>query len=443
MKKTRVIIMGAAGRDFHNFNVYFRGNPGYEVVCFTAAQIPDIAGRRYPKELSGRLYQEGIHIYPEELLPKLIKKYRIDQVILAYSDLQHIDVMHKASMVLANGADFRLMGPENTMLESNRKVIAVTAVRTGAGKSQTTRYIAGLLKSMGMRTVVVRHPMPYGDLIKQVCQKFENLKDLDKYNCTIEEREEYEPLIERGVTLFAGVDYKKILREAEKAAGLHGVIIWDGGNNDLPFFRPDLHVCIVDPLRPGHEISYYPGETNFRMADVIVINKQKNSRKKDIETVRKNTKLYNPSALIIDADSVISASNPELIRDKRVLVIEDGPTLTHGGMHYGAGTIAARRYNAKIINPRKHATGSMKQILKEYPHLGNILPAMGYGPSQIKELETIINKSECDAVVAGTPIDLRKVLNSKKPIVRISYELKEIGKARLEKIIGHITRPRH
>ncbi len=435
MKKTKVIIMGAAGRDFQNFNVFFRDNKAYEVVCFTAEQIPNIEGRKYPKELAGKLYPKGIPIFPENQLPAHIKKFNADLVVLAYSDLSHVEVMHKASIVLANGADFVLLGPKSTMLKSKNKVIAVTAVRTGCGKSPTTREICRILKKTGKRVVTVRHPMPYGILREQVCQKFMTMKDLDKYNCTVEEREEYEPLIEAGVTVFAGVDYEKILTEAENEAGKGGVIIWDGGNNDLPFYKPDLHICLVDPLRPGHEISYYPGETNFLMADVIIINKEKSASPENIKTLKQNIKKFNPKAVVIDADSVISVDNPEIIRNKKVLVVEDGPTLTHGGMPFGAGYIAAKQAGATIVDARKYAVGSLKQIYKKYKHLANVLPAMGYSRNQIKELEKTINRTPCDAIISGTPIYLLRIINTKKPIVRVRYNLKVIGKQSLENLI--------
>ncbi len=417
--------MGAAGRDFHNFNVYFRSNPRYEVVAFTAEQIPNIDERKYPKELSGKLYPKGIKIYPENELPNLIKKFDVDQVILAYSDLPHIHVMHKSAIVNAAGADFVLLGPKSTMLKSKRKVIAVCAVRTGCGKSQTTRYICEILKKKNIKFAVIRHPMPYGDLRKQICQRFEAYEDLNKYNCTIEEREEYEPHIEMGNIIYAGVDYEKILRQAEKEAD---VILWDGGNNDFPFFKPDLLIVLTDPLRPGHELTYYPGEVNLRMANVVIINKENNALKKNIETVRQNIKKVNPKAIIIDANSRVKVEGQEKIRGKKVLIVEDGPTLTHGDMPYGAGYIAAKRYKCKIIDPRPFAVASIKNIFKKFEHLGKILPAMGYNEKQIKELEKTINRSNCDFVISGTPIDLRRILKVNKPIVRIRYELVELAK---------------
>ncbi len=428
----RAIILGAAGRDFHNFNLFFRNNPDYRVVAFTAAQIEGITGRRYPRELAGRLYPGGIPIFPEEDLPNLVKRYNADIIVLSYSDLPHFHVMHRASLANSLGCDFWLMGTKSTMLKSKKPVIAVTAVRTGCGKSPTTRYICKILQEMGEKVVAVRHPMPYGDLRKQIIQRYETHQDLDKYKCTIEEREEYEALIDSTTLLFAGVDYGKILKEAEREAD---IIVFDGGNNDLPFFKPDLHIVLVDPHRPGHEISYYPGETNLRMADVIIINKERTAKKKDIELVKYNIKKYNPSAIVIDAASVITVSEPNLIKGKSVLVIEDGPTLTHGGMSYGAGTIAARQFNCSIADPRPHILGSIKKIYKRYPHLGRVLPAMGYSKKQVRELERIINSIKCDAVIAGTPIDLRRIMKVNKPIVRIGYELKVISRPGLEEII--------
>jgi predicted GTPase len=432
MKPRKVLIMGAAGRDFHNFNLFFRNNPRYRVVAFTAAQIPDISGRKYPHELAGILYPKGIPIFPEEKLPNLVKKHGIDMVVLAYSDLPHTEVMHKASLVNSLGPDFVLMGTSETMLKSSKSVVAVTAVRTGCGKSQTTRKISRILRGFGKRVAVVRHPMPYGDLRRQTCQRYDRTEDLEKHECTIEEREEYEPLIEECDILFAGVDYERILREAEKEAD---IILWDGGNNDTPFFRPDLHVVIVDPHRPHHEIAYYPGETNFRMANIIIINKEKTALKGSIKILKYHIKSYNPKARVVDANSVITVNEPALIQGKRVLVVEDGPTLTHGEMFYGAGTIAARRFSAKIVDPRPYAVGSIKQIFKKYPHLGDVLPAMGYSDKQIRELEQTINKVDCDAVISGTPIDLRRIIKVIKPIVRIQYELEEISKPDLKDIL--------
>ncbi len=425
MDKIRTLILGAAGRDFHNFNTYYRNNPAYEVVAFTATQIPDIAGRKYPGELAGPLYPEGIPIHDEKDMADIIKKNEIRQVVLAYSDLPYEYVMHKSAAVNAAGADFILMGPENTMLKSTKPIIAVCAVRTGCGKSQTSRRIFKLLKDMGLNVVSVRHPMPYDlDLVSQACQRFASYGDLDKHRCTIEEREEYEPYIDMGGVVYAGVDYKRILREAEKEAD---VIIWDGGNNDFPFFRPDLHVTVVDPHRAGHEVSYYPGEVNVRMADVIVVNKEDTAKKEDIERVKKNCKAANPDAIIMDADSplTLEPNKPEAVQGKRVLVIEDGPTLTHGEMKYGAGYVMAIKLGGQVIDPRPYAVGSIITTFKKYSHLTNILPAMGYGKKQTKELEETINKAECDAILSGTPIDLNRVVKVKKPMLRVRYELEE------------------
>ncbi|MBX5326354.1 MAG: cyclic 2,3-diphosphoglycerate synthase [Candidatus Bathyarchaeia archaeon] len=434
MAKTKVIIMGAAGRDFHNFNVYFRNNTNYEVVAFTATQIPGIEGRVYPHELAGPHYPGGIPIFPEEQLQQLIKKHNIDQVIFAYSDVSHEYVMHKASIALANGADFRLMGPNTTMLKARVPVVAVCAVRTGAGKSQTSRKISRLLKRNGYNVAVIRHPMPYGNLAEQVWQRFATYEDLDKHKCTIEEREEYEPHIAIGIIVYAGVDYEKILREAEKEAD---VIVWDGGNNDIPFYKPDLHITVADPHRPGHELTYYPGETNLRMADIVVINKGDTANPNDIETVRKNIKTVNPDAVIIEAASPITVDKPEAIKGKKVLVVEDGPTLTHGNMPYGAGVIAAKKLGAsELVDPRPYAVGSIVNAFQKYPHLGPLLPALGYSKEQIQELQETINATPCDIVVIGTPIDLRRILKINKPAVRAKYELQERGSPTLEDILN-------
>ncbi len=441
-KKVKVIIMGAAGRDFHNFNVVYRNRARYDVVAFTAAQIPNISGRKYPAKLAGRLYPKGIPIYPEEKLPELIATYNVDEVIMSYSDLHHTTVMHKAALVNSLGADFVMLGAKYTMLRSTKPVIAVTAVRTGCGKSQTTRKVASVLKEQGKKVVVVRHPMPYGDLAKQACQKYTTYDDLDRHRCTIEEREEYEPLIEMGVTLFAGVDYERILRSAEKVIGRKdGVIIWDGGNNDTPFFRPDMQITLVDPLRPGHEKDFYPGETNLRLADVIIVNKEGSASKRNIGTVKENIKKYNPSAIVIDADSEVTVAKPELVQRKRVLVVEDGPTLTHGGMTIGAGTVAARKMRCRIVPAKQFAAGTMKKVYEDYPHLKNVLPAMGYSPGQVKDLQKTISNanSKIDAVIAGTPIDLRRLVKSRKPIVRIRYNLKEVGKPTLSDVLGKLV----
>lgn len=427
----RVIIMGAAGRDFHNFNTVYRNNPDYKVVAFTAAQIPGIEEKKYPKELAGRLYPKGVPIHKESELPQLIKKFSVDEVVFAYSDVSHEYVMHKASLVLANGASFILLGMQATMLKSKKPVISVCAVRTGSGKSQTTRKIAKILKSRGKRIVVIRHPMPYGDLAKQAVQRFATYKDLDRHKCTIEEREEYEPHISNGIVVYAGVDYEKILRAAEKEAD---VILFDGGNNDFSFIKSDLYIVVADPHRAGHELSYHPGEANLRMADVVVINKIDSAKKEDIKKVIANTKSVNPKAKIILAKSVVTVDKPELIKGKSVLVVEDGPTLTHGGMPYGAGTVAAKKYGCRIIDARKYAVGSIKDMYKRYPHLTNELPAMGYSRKQIKELGKTINAAKCDAVIDATPIVLPKIMKISKLVVQVDYELQEVG-TRLEKVI--------
>jgi predicted GTPase len=431
--KTRVIIMGAAGRDFHNFNVFFKNNPNYEIVAFTATQIPGIEGRIYPKKLAGKRYPKGIPIYPEEKLTELIKKYKVDEVVFSYSDVSHEYVMHKASTVLAAGADFALLGPNDTMLKSKKPVISVCATRTGAGKSPTSRKICEILRSRGLKVVVIRHPMPYGHLIKQACERFASYADLNKYETTIEEREEYEPHIDKGAIVYAGVDYEKILREAEKEAD---VIIWDGGNNDFPFIKPTLHIVVADARRAGHEIRYHPGETNLRMADIVIINKINSSKPGDVKIVEKNISETNPKAKVIHANLKIIPEKPEMIKNKRVLVIEDGPTLTHGELTTGAAFLAAKEYNAKeIVDPRKNAVGSIKDIYKKYTHLKIILPAMGYSKKQIKELEETINKTDCDLVIVGTPIDLRRLLEINKPAIRVRYEIEEIGRPNLEDVL--------
>ena len=433
MTKTKVIIMGAAGRDFHNFNVFFRDNEAYEVVAFTATQIPNIEGRTYPPVLAGKLYPNGIPIYPESELSNLIKKNNVDRVVFAYSDSPHEYVMHKGSEVMAAGADFWLMGPNTTMLKAKVPVISVCAVRTGCGKSQTTRRVVKILRDMGKKVVSIRHPMPYGNLAEQISERFATYEDLDKYHCTIEEREEYEPHIDLGAIIYAGVDYGKILSEAEKEAD---IIIWDGGNNDLSFYYSDLQIVVADPLRPGHERTYYPGETNFRMADVIVINKEDTAKFEDIEEIRKSAREINPDATIVDAASPVYVENAEQIKGKRVIVVEDGPTLTHGGMSYGAGYVAARKWGAKeIVSPYPYALGSIKATYDKYKQTREVLPAMGYSAAQIKELEETINKIPADLVVIGTPIDLRRVIKLNKPAVRVRYELEEIGKPDLADII--------
>ncbi|MEM2117482.1 MAG: cyclic 2,3-diphosphoglycerate synthase [Candidatus Bathyarchaeia archaeon] len=434
MQKIKVIIMGAAGRDFHNFNVYFRNNSAYEVVAFTATQIPGIEGRIYPAELAGPNYPNGIPIYPEEKLPELVRKYDVDQVVFAYSDVSHEYVMHKASIALASGADFRLMGPKTTMVTSKVPVVSVGAVRTGSGKSQTSRQAAKILKNMGLRVVAIRHPMPYGDLRKQVCQRFASYEDLDKHECTIEEREEYEPHIDNGIIVYAGVDYEKILHEAEQEAD---VIVWDGGNNDLPFYKPDLHIVVADPHRAGHELTYHPGEANLRMANVVIINKVDTANPENVRQVKENIKMVNPNAVILDAASPITADKPELIKGKKALAVEDGPTLTHGNMPYGAAAIIAQKLGAaEIVDPKPYAVGSIKEAYKKYAHLGAILPALGYGGKQIAELKETIDKTPCDVVVIGTPIDLRRVMTINKPTVRVKYELKVLGPISLEQILA-------
>lgn len=433
MEVKRVIIMGAAGRDFHNFNTYFRDNPAYQVVAFTAAQIPDIEGRVYPPSLAGKLYPEGIPIHTEEELPELIKKHDVDQVVFAYSDVSHEYVMHKASLALACGADFRLMGPKTTMLKSKCKVVAVTAVRTGCGKSQTTRYIADLLTKAGKKVAIIRHPMPYGNLEEQIAMRFATYEDLDRFNCTIEEREEFEPHIDNGMVVYAGVDYELILRQAEQEAD---IILWDGGNNDIPFYYTDVHIVVLDPHRAGHETSYYPGETNLQMADIAVINKVDSADPDKVKQVEEAIKLNNPNAKIILANSPITTEQPELIKGKRVLVVEDGPTLTHGGMAYGAGVIAAKNLGAaELLDPRPYAVGSIKDTFAKYTHLSSLLPAMGYGKTQIAELEETINNSPAEVVVIGTPIDLRRVMKLKKPAVRVKYELEEVGTPQLKELL--------
>ncbi|MCK4457760.1 MAG: GTPase [Thermoplasmata archaeon] len=432
--RKKVIIMGAAGRDFCLFNYNFRDNEDYEVVAFTAAQIPDIVDRKYPPSLAGKLYPEGIPIHPEGDLRKLMREHDVDEVVFAYSDVPHEVVMHKASIATAHGADFILMGTKKSMIESKVPIISVCAVRTGAGKSQTTRKITQILLDKGRKVVVIRHPMPYGDLEKQAVQRFETYEDLDRYDTTIEEREEYEPHIDRGIVVFAGVDYERILREAEKEAE---IIVWDGGNNDTPFYKPKLQIVLTDPHRAGDEVGYHPGEANVLMADVIIVNKVETAKPDDVERVKENVRRLNPDAVLIEAASPITVRDTEPIHKKRVLVIEDGPTVTHGDMEYGAGTIAAKRFGAsEMVDPRPHAVGSIKETLKKYPHLGNLLPAMGYTDQQIKELEETINSADCDVVVSGTPIDLKRILSVNKPVVRVRYELLEIGRPNLDDILS-------
>lgn len=436
--RTRMIIMGAAGRDFHDFNVYWKHDPTVEVVAFTAAQIPDIDGRVYPAELSGPQYPQGIPIRAEADLERLIAEHGVRLVTLAYSDLPHEVVMHQACRVQAAGADFRLLAPAVTMLKSNKPVIAICATRTGCGKSQTTRRIAAILKEMGKKVAAIRHPMPYGDLKKQVCQRFARLEDLDEHQCTIEEREEYEPHIQHGILVFAGVDYERILAAAEKEAD---VILWDGGNNDTPFFRPDLYIVVTDPHRAGHEVRYYPGETNVRMADVVIINKVDTAEEADIRTVEQNVRRVNPRATILQANSPCTADNPDLIRGKTVLVIEDGPTLTHGEMRYGAGHVVARQYGAaKIVDPRPYAKGSIRDVFNKYRHLTDILPAMGYGKQQMADMEATVAAVPCDSVLIGTPIDLGRILSIRQPHTRVLYELEEHDRTILPDAVRKVVR---
>lgn len=425
--------MGAAGRDFHNFNTVFRADDRYEVVAFTATQIPNIEGRKYPAELAGALYPQGIPIFPEDDLAQLIKELNVDEVIFAYSDVSFNYIMSKAALVMACGADFKVQGARPTMLKSKVPVIAVVAVRTGAGKSQTSRKVCQLLRAAGKKVVAIRHPMPYGDLVRQKVQRYSSLEDLKIHECTVEEMEEYEPHIVNGTIIYAGVDYEAILREAEKEAD---VIVWDGGNNDMSFYQPDLTIAVADPHRPGHEVTYYPGAVNIHLADVIVINKIDTSSRINIDIVRKNIMGINPKAIIIEAASPISVEDESVIRNKRVLVVEDGPTLTHGEMTYGAGHVAARKFGAsEIIDPRPWVVNSIAETFKKYPHIGTLLPAMGYGGKQIADLEETINRVDCDSVVIGTPIDLRRIIKINKPSTRIYYELEEIAKPNLNEIL--------
>jgi predicted GTPase len=433
MAKTRIIIMGAAGRDFHNFNVLYRKNRAVEVVAFTATQIPNIAGRKYPAKLAGPSYPKGIPIYPESDLPTLIRKLKVDQVVFSYSDVAFQYVMTKSALVNACGADFVLLGAERTMLHSKVPVVAVVAVRTGSGKSQTSRRVCGYLRSLGKRVVAVRHPMPYGDLVKQKVQRYASIEDLHTHNCTVEEMEEYEPHIVEGTIIYAGVDYEAILRQAEKEAD---VIVWDGGNNDTSFYKPDLTITVVDPHRPGHELSYYPGATNVRLADVVVVNKVDSATREGIDAVVASTSSVNPAATIVQAASPISVEDPSVIAGKRVLVVEDGPTLTHGEMKYGAGVLAAQQFGAaELIDPRPYAVGSIAETFKKYPDIGVLLPAMGYGKEQMNDLQATIAQVPCDTVIIGTPIDLRRVISITKPSVRVTYSLQETSKPDLAEIL--------
>lgn len=419
----RVIIMGAAGRDFHNFNLFFRNNADFKVICFTATQIPNIADRLYPKELAGKRYPHGIQIMPEKQISNLIKKHKVDIVVFSYSDISHQYVMNKASEVMAAGADFWLLGPKSSMLRSKRKVVSICAARTGSGKSQTTRRVCEILHEQGLKTSVIRHPMPYGDLKRQIVQKFSTLEDLDKHNCTIEEREEYEPHIVRGNTVFAGVDYGLILKQAEK---ISDIIVWDGGNNDLSFYESNLYIVVVDPFRVGDESTYHPGETNVRMADVVLINKVDTAPRSSIDKLKDNIKKLNADAIIMEAASPTSVDKPELIENKKVVVIEDGPTLTHGGMSFGAGIVAAKKYHAKkIVDPKPYAVGSIKEAYTKFPQIGDLIPALGYGRKQIRELESSINNTPADSIVMATPVDLRKFTKLNKPAAKIEYELEE------------------
>lgn len=437
MPKRRILIMGAAGRDFHNFNLAYRNDADVEVVAFTATQIPNIEGRKYPAELAGARYPKGIPIYPENELTNLIKQFNIDEVVFSYSDVSFQYVMDKASQAMAAGADFTVLGLKHTMLKSKVPVIAVVAVRTGCGKSQTSRKVTSILRAAGKRVVVVRHPMPYGDLVKQRVQRYASLEDMRKYHCTVEEMEEYESHIVNGTAIYAGVDYEAILHEAEKEAD---IIVWDGGNNDMSFYQPDMTITIVDPHRPGHELTYYPGETNLRLADVVVINKVESAIPENVDIVRRNIRSINSTATVIEAASPISVEDETVIRGKRVLVVEDGPTLTHGEMSFGAGTIAARKFRAlEIVDPRPYLVDSIAETFRKYPNIGALLPAMGYGERQTKDLETTINKVKCDSVIIGTPIDLRRILKINKPSVRVRYDLAEISKPDLRDVLKRFT----
>ena len=434
--KRTVIIIGAAGRDFHNFNVFFRDNPAYNVAAFTATQIPDIADRKYPAVLAGSLYPDGIPIYTQDELEDLIKKYNVDECVFAYSDVSYNTVMSLGARVNAAGADFTLMGHKNTMIKSTKPVIAIGAVRTGSGKSQTSCRVTEILMKKGLKVIAVRHPMPYGDLVAQKVQRFASIDDLTKHKCTIEEMEEYEPHIVRGNVIYAGVDYEAILRSAENDPNGCDVILWDGGNNDFPFYSPDIMITVVDPHRPGHELAYYPGEVTLRLADVVVINKIDSADFDNIQTVRANIERVNPKAIVVDAASTINVDKPEVIKGKRVLVVEDGPTLTHGEMKIGAGIVAARRFGAaEIIDPRPFAVGRLADTYKTYPNIGTLLPAMGYGDQQVKDLAATIEKAQCDSVVIATPIDLGRVIKINKPNTRVQYALQEIGHPNMEDVL--------
>jgi len=441
MAKKNVLIIGAAGRDFHNFNTYYRDNSDYNVVAFTAAQIPDIDGRKYPAELAGKLYPAGIPIYAQSELPRLITELEVEDCVFSYSDVPYQVVMNISALVNATGANFVLLGPGKTMIKSTKPVIAVGAVRTGCGKSQTSRRIIELLMAQGLKVVAIRHPMPYGDLVAQKVQRFAKIEDLAKHKCTIEEMEEYEPHVVRGNVIYAGVDYEAIVRAAEKDPDGCDVILWDGGNNDFPFYKPDLMVTVVDPHRPGHELSYYPGEATLRLADYVVINKMDSADAKDIQTVRENIAKVNPNAIVVDGASPLTIDKPELVRGKRVLVVEDGPTLTHGEMKIGAGTVAARKCGAaELVDPRPYAVGKLAETFRIYPNIGTLLPAMGYGAQQIKDLEATIEKTPCDTVVIATPIDLNRIVKIKKPTVIVGYDLQEIGLPNLTQAVGDFVK---
>ena len=434
MTKIKTLIMGAAGRDFHNFNTFYRNNDQYDVAAFTATQIPNIEGRVYPAELAGDLYPNGIPIYDESELLNLISEHNIEEVVFSYSDLSHVDVMHKGAIVNAAGADFKMMGMARTAVKSTKPVIGICAIRTGCGKSQTTRRVAEILKGAGKKVAVIRHPMPYGDLAVQAVQRFAALDDLVKHKCTIEEMEEYEPHIDSGTIVYAGIDYEAIVRKAEKEAD---IILWDGGNNDLPFYQTDLLIGVADPHRVGHEETYYPGETNLRMADVVVINKNDSATAENVEKLKQIINRVNPSASIVDAESPITVEDSTIISGKKVLVVEDGPTLTHGEMKFGAGVVAAEKFGAsELIDPRKYTVGKLSETFNHYPNIGTLLPAMGYGDEQIKDLETTINNTECQGVIIGTPIDLRRIINIKHPCTRVSYDLQEVGHPTLDEILN-------
>jgi predicted GTPase len=438
--KKNVIIIGAAGRDFHNFNTYFRGNESYNVVAFTAAQIPDIDGRKYPAQLAGDLYPDGIPIFAEEDLSRLITEFKVDDCVFSYSDVPYQKVMAVSAIVNAAGANFVLLGPDDTMVKSNKPLIAVGAVRTGCGKSQTSRKVIEYLMAKGLKVVAIRHPMPYGDLVAQKVQRFATVEDLHKHKCTIEEMEEYEPHVVRGNVIYAGVDYEAILRAAEQDPDGCDVVLWDGGNNDFPFYKPDLNMTVVDPHRPGHELSYYPGEVTLRMADVAIINKMDSASPEGVQTVRENIEKVAPHAIVVDGASPIKVDDPLVIKGKRVLVVEDGPTLTHGEMKLGAGTVAARKFGAaELVDPRPFTVGKLSETFEIYPTIGVLLPAMGYSEQQLKDLETTINNTDCDAVVIGTPIDLNRLIKINKPNTRVYYDLQEIGYPNLEQIIDEFV----